>query len=136
MIILPHIEIIRIEDAFPEGMFGNLLIATRYFCATLEPPEFDNKKNFACIPTGQYECVRIMSQRFGTTYEILHIPNRDMVRFHSGFKVQDTKGCVCLGQYIDRDTASIRNSKATMTKFKNTLVSYPRLRLTIKEAWA
>jgi len=135
MIIIPHIEIIRIEDAFPVGCFGNLLISTRYFCVTLEPPVFENKRNFACIPAGQYECERVLSMKFGTTYEILNVPNRSLIRFHSGNKVQDTEGCVCLGEYIDRDSDAIRRSMDTMTRFKNIMAPYPKFRLTIKEAW-
>lgn len=135
--LLPHVEIVRLEDAFPVGTFGSMLISSVYFCMTLEPPEFGNKKNVACIPPGQYECEKVVSQKFGTTYEICNIPGRDLVRFHSGFKVMDTRGCVILGRWIDRKNDAIMDSKATFTKFLNTVENpHDKFRLTIKEAWA
>lgn len=135
--VLPHIEIIRLEDAFPDGTFGALLISTRYFCMTLEPPEYDNRKNFACIPAGQYECERVISPRWGTTYEICNIPDRDLVRFHPGNKAEDTVACILLGQWLDRENRAIRNSVSTFTRFLDA-VQNPRdkFRLTIKCAWA
>jgi len=136
MLIPPHIQIIRIEDAFPEGMFGNLLISSRYFCVTLEPPEFDNKKNFACILAGQYECKRVLSPTAGPTFEICNIPNRDHVLFHRLNVARQTKACVGLGEYIVRDEAAIRNSKNAFDKFMEVMKPYETFRLTIKEAWA
>lgn len=137
MILLPHIEIIRLEDAFPDGMFGALLIATRYFCATLEPPEYDNKRNFSCIPAGQYECERIISERFNmTVYEICNVPDRNNVEFHPLNWAKESKACIGLGEYIDRDNSRIYNSRKTFTKFLNLMQPYEKFRLTIKEAWA
>lgn len=137
--ILPHIEIIRLEDNFPQGTLGALLIATRVFCWTLEPPIYDNKKNFACIPAGQYECKKKISQKFNrTVYEICNVPDRDLVEFHPGNTVQDTIGCVLLGETIGKlsGNRAVLNSGYTFTNFMNTLVYYDNLKLTIKEAWA
>jgi len=135
--IKPHLEIIRVEDSYQYGVFGILLISTEIFCVTLEPPEFENMKNFACIPAGQYECVRILS-RFGTTYEIINIPNRTKVLFHPGNRVEDTEGCVCLAEKFGKlkGDRAILNSGKTFLDFMNTMQSYPEFRLTIKEAWA
>jgi len=133
-----HVEIIRFEDSYQYGVFGVLLIGTEAFCMTLEPPEFENKKNFSCIPAGQYECVRIMSPNFGTTYEICNIQNRDHVVFHPGNKVEDTKGCPCLAEKLGKlkGDRAILNSGKTFRDFMNKMQSYPEFRLTIKEAWA
>jgi len=135
--ILPNLKIVRVEDSFKYGVFGVLLIGGETFCMTLEPPEFENKKNFACIPTGQYECIRIMS-RFGTTYEILNIPDRNEVLFHPGNRVEDTEGCVLLGEKLGKlkGDRAILNSGKTFTTFLNTMQSYPEFKLTIKEEWA
>jgi len=136
--IKPHIEIIRVEDNYQYGVFGVMLIGNETFCMTLEPPEFENKKNFSCIPAGQYECVRIVSPKFGTTYEILNVPDRDDVLFHSGNRVEDTTGCVCLAEKLGKlkGDRAILNSGKTFTNFLNKMQSYPKFNLTIKEAWA
>lgn len=136
--IKPVITIIRVEDSYQYGVFGILLIGGEVFCMTLEPPEFENKKNFACIPPGQYECVRILSPKFGTTYEILNIPDRNDVLFHPGNRVEDTIGCICLAEKLGklRGDRAILNSGKTYTNFLNTMQSYPEFKLTIKESWS
>jgi len=137
MIILPHIEIIRLEDAFPEGTVGSLLIGTRVFCTTLEPPEYDNRKNFSCIPAGQYECKRVWSPKFKIeTFEICNVPDREYVRFHSGNKAEDTEACVLPAQYWDYENKSLVNSRIAFDKFMEIMKPYEKFRLTIKESWA
>ena len=136
--ILPHIEIIRIEDNFQFGTFGVLLIQTEIFCVTLEPHEFSNKRNISCIPPGNYECERTVSLSFGTTYEINNIPDRDNVLFHAGNEVEDTEGCVIVAEKFGKlkGNRAVLNSGKTFTEFMNTMHPYEKFRLTIKEAWA
>lgn len=135
--ISPHLEVIRVEDSYQYGVFGMLLIGTKSFCMTLEPPEFENKKNFACIPAGQYECMRIVSPKFGSTYEICDVPNRSDVLFHPGNRVADTIACVCLAEKLGKlkGDRAILNSGKTFISFMNKMRSYPEFKLTIKEAW-
>lgn len=137
--ILPHVEIIRLEDNFPQGTFGALLVATEVFCWTLEPPTYDNKKNFACIPAGQYECKKRISPKFSrTVYEICNVPDRSDVEFHPGNIVLDTMGCVLLGDTLGKlkGNRAVLNSGYTFTSFMNALVYYDEFKLTIKEAWS
>lgn len=135
--IKPHLEIIRVEDSYQCGVFGMLLIGTEAFSLTLEPREWENVKNISCIPPGQYECVRIISPKFGTTYEICNIPNRSHVLFHPGNRVEDTEGCVLLAEKLGKlkGDRAILNSGKTFANFMNTMQSYPEFRLTIKEIW-
>lgn len=135
--IKPHLEIIRVEDSFQSGVFGMLLIGTEAFCMTLEPHEWGNVRNVSCVPPGQYECVRIISPKFGTTYEICNVPNRSHVLFHPGNRVEDTEGCVLLAEKLGklRGDRAILNSGKTFMNFMNTMQSYPEFKLTIKEAY-
>lgn len=135
--MFPYVEIIRLEDNFTQGAFGAMMINGEVFCWTLEPPEYDNLKNFACIPPGQYECRRVVSPRFGTTYEICNVPGRSLIRFHAGNVVDDTHGCVLLGETQGklRGDRAILNSGKTFLNFMNTMQSYEKFKLTIKEAW-
>ena len=136
--IKPCLEIIRVEDSYQYGVFGMLLIGGEAFCLTLEPPEYWNKKNFSCIPPGQYMCIRIMSPKFGTTYEVQNVPFRDNVLFHPGNRVDDTMACICLAEKLGklRGDRAILNSGRTFTNFLNKMQSYPECHLTIKEAWS
>ena len=136
--ILPVVTIVRLEDSFQYGVFGTLLIGKEFFCITLEPPEYENKRNISCIPAGQYECERIMSPKFGTTYEICNIPDRDSVLFHAGNVVKDTIGCVLLAEHLGKlkGNRAILNSGRTFTEFLNVMQPYPKFNLTIREMWA
>jgi len=136
--ILPTLTIVRLEDSFKYGVFGVLLIGKEFFCITLEPPEYENKRNFACIPPGQYECERVVSPKFGTTYEICYIPGRDAILFHAGNVVKDTSGCVILAERLGKlkGNRAILNSGKTFTDFLNVMQPHPKFDLTIKENWA
>lgn len=137
--ILPHVTVVRLEDNFPQGTFGALIISQELFCWTLEPPVFDNKKNFACIPAGQYECKQKLSVKFNrTVYEICNVPDREFVEFHPGNTVQDTIACICLGRNLGKlkGSRAILNSGNTFTEFMNTMNPYKEFVLTIKESWA
>jgi len=136
--ILPTLTIIRVEDNFQYGTFGGLLIGKEFFCLTLEPREYENRKNFSCIPAGQYECERVMSPKFGTTYEICNVPDRDHVLFHAGNVVEDTEGCVIVAEKLGKlkGNRAVLNSGRTFTNFLNTMAPYPKFNLTIKESWA
>lgn len=136
-LIKMHLEIIRIEDSFEYGVFGNLLIGTEAFCMTLEPREWDNERNVSCIPPGQYECARVLSPSFGTTYEICNVPNRSHVLFHKGNSIEDTEGCVLLAEKLGKlkGDRGILNSGKTFKDFMNKMQSYPEFRLTVKEVW-
>lgn len=88
-----------------QGTFGQL-ITEGFRCVTVEPPWRDNKPNYSCIPTGNYECKLIYSRRFGWVYTIEGIEERDLVRIHSGNLAGDIRkgfithssGCVLLGK--------------------------------------
>ena len=136
--IKPYLEVIRVEDSFQYGVFGVLLIGTEAFCLTLEPHEWENVKNVSCIPPGQYECARVLSPKFGTTYEIQNVPNRDDVLFHPGNRIEDTEGCICLAEKLGKlkGDRAILNSGKTFLNFMNTMRSYPEFRLTIKTTWS
>lgn len=112
------IKLIRMESN-DEGVLGALVIDGSVLAATLEPPDLNNRRNVSCIPTGSYFCRRIQSSRFGSTFEICAVPDRDHILFHAGNRVEDTSGCVLLGQYwgkLSGDRA-VLNSGKTFDKF-------------------
>jgi len=112
------VDLIRIEDG-PEGTFGVLRVDRKAFCVTLEPPDKKNQKRISCIPEGVYLCSRYMSPKYGMTFEITDIPNRDFVLFHAGNVVRHTKGCVILAQYFGKlmGDRAVLNSGNTFKRF-------------------
>lgn len=52
------------------------------------------------IPPGVYTCRRRTSPHFGfEVFEIMNVPGHDYIEIHPGNTNEDTKGCVCPGQY-------------------------------------
>jgi len=133
----PLVTIIRLEDNFRFGMFGILLIQTEIFCWTLEPPEYGNVKRVSCIPAGCYECQRIVSQRFATTFEVKNVPGRSSILFHRGNTVDHTEGCILLGGEIGvlKDNRAVLSSGQTFNSWLDIMGRYKQFSLIIKESW-
>jgi hypothetical protein len=68
------------------------------FVLTLERPWADNQQNVSCIPAGRYRCRKLRSPKFGSTYEICDVPGRTHVLFHAGNTIEDTAGCILVGE--------------------------------------
>ena len=128
------LKIIRLEEA-NDGTFGALLIDDHVFCVTLEPPDFNNQQNISNIPPGNYICKRVMSRKYGDTFEIINVPGRTHVLFHSGNIVEDTKGCVLLARkwgVLGHDRA-ILNSGNTFRNFMIKMIGTDECELEIIE---
>lgn len=135
-VIRPSIKLLRVEESF-RGTLGVLIISDLAFCVTLELPDLLNKRNISNIPTGQYVCEKILSPKFGETFEITNVPNRSGILFHAGNIVEDTKGCVIIGQHFGKlygDRAVI-NSGNTFKKFIKGFKNVSKFSLTIKEVY-
>ena len=77
------VEIIRHEES-EQGTIGVVKIDKEVFCFSLEPSDLLNKPNESCIPTGQYFCTRIISPKFGESFEVINVPNRTKILIHKG----------------------------------------------------
>lgn len=86
----------------PDGNFGFLIGPGNIpFAVTLELPWEENKKGISAIPMGTYRCQRVQSPAFGNTFQVMDVPGRTHVLFHSGNTVADTKGCILVGHGFD-----------------------------------
>lgn len=133
--MFPVIELIRLEENFAYGTFGVLRVNKNVFCVTLEPPDFENKRNRSSIPAQQYLMQRIDSESNGETFEICDVPGRDSVLIHPGNLLEDTTGCVLLAQHygkLGRDRAVI-NSGLTFRLFMSLMAEHDAAHLTIYE---
>ncbi len=91
------LDLIRVGTS-ARGTFGVIRHGQVPFVLTLERPWEDNKQDVSCIPAGRYRCRRIRSPRFGNTFEICDVPGRTHVLFHAGNTLEDTHGCILVGE--------------------------------------
>ena len=78
----------------PQGkaIFGQLYVDGEYFCDTLENTDY-------AIPTGFYRLRVTMSPRFKIFLPILDgVIGRSGIRIHAGNTIQDTEGCILVGE--------------------------------------
>lgn len=129
------VRVVRFTES-NEGTFGSLSIDGWPFCNTLEPPDLDNQKNISSIPAGVYLAKRIMSPKYGETFEIADVPNRTHILIHPGNVVNHTKGCLILGQYFGKlmHRMAVLNSGKTFDLFKRALAEVDSFIYEVTEA--
>lgn len=103
---------------------GNLLRPSgEVLCQTLELAWDDNEPEVSCIPPGIYKCVKHDSARHPDTWEVTGVPDRSEILIHAGNTINDTNGCILVGNAfgrIDGDSA-VLNSKETIKMLRKTL---------------
>ena len=129
-------KLIRVAS-LADGTFGVLLDDNVPFCVTLERPWKDNQRNISCIPKGGYICKRIMSPKFGDTFEVQLVPDRSHILFHKGNLKEDTHGCIILGEMFEplNEQNAVLSSGKAFKEFKWRTVDKDFFTLKIEEAW-
>ena len=69
---------------------------------TLEDAWRDNERQISCIPVGRYKLKPKVSPKFGSTWQVMDVPERDHILFHAGNTHKDTHGCILLGLQFGR----------------------------------
>jgi len=135
IIMVPVVELIRLEEHNSYGTFGVLRVNKSVFCITLEPPDRLNEAFKSSIPAQQYICRRHKSPKFGETFMVMNVPGRDSVLFHSGAEVRHTAGCIILAQFKAKllNNRSVANSGDTFRAFMAMMVGVGFFHLTIFE---
>lgn len=113
------VKLIRLESS-QKGIIGIIKIENKLFCCSVELPWLSNRKNFSCIPSGKYQCMKIDSPKYGETFEVMSVPNRTHILFHSGnIPMEHSRGCILLGATFDHldDAPVVWDSKKTVDKF-------------------
>ena len=134
---MKQVRIVRLETNPNYGTFGTLLIDGEVFCITLEPYSRDNEKAISCIPEGQYICKAVTSSKYGETFEVTNVQDREYILFHTGNIDEHTKGCILLGQYYGklRYNRAVLNSGKTFREFLASMVNKNSFKLTIVECY-
>jgi len=116
------LELVRLETS-EEGTFGILKINKKIFCCCLEPPDRENRSSVSNIPAQQYKVAPYSSVKYPDVYQVLNVPDRSSILFHSGNTVDDTAGCILLGETLGKlqGHRAALNSGLTFDKFRNIL---------------
>jgi len=132
---VPIVEIIRLEESIGAGTFGYMRIQKRVFCVTLEPTDEENHPNISSIPAQQYTATRWDSPKYGVTFMVEDVPDRDFILFHGGNIIDHTQGCILLAQHQGKLGAkrAVLNSGNTFKQFMARMDGFDELHLTIHE---
>ena len=106
-------------------------------CNTLEPTWRDYKggelkvPRKSAVPEGTYQVVVTKSKKFGKYLPLLvGVPGFEGVRIHSGNTVNDTEGCILVGQNLIKGKVLL--SRLTLEKLMRLIENEKRIFLTIK----
>lgn len=127
----------RIATSWEEGTFGSLTINGNPFCVTLEPKRAQNESNISCIPTGQYLVKKYNSPKYGWTWQVKNVPERDFILFHAGNVDDHTKGCIILASSFGKlwGKWAVLNSGETFKNFLSQLKDETMVHLTVTECY-
>ena len=119
-----------------EATYGVLAWENTAFAVTLELPWRENKRGESCIPHGVYQCKKVHSPRFGSTYEVTNVPGRSEILFHKGNLSDDTHGCILIGEQFNpvRGRPGITASKEGYDEFTRITLHLLEFTLEIVEA--
>jgi hypothetical protein len=132
---MKFLRLIRVTERGGATM-GVLCIDGAPAFVTLEEAWRDNQKMVSCIPAGKYKVLPRKSPKFGNTWQVMNVPNRDHILFHAGNTHRDTLGCILLGlQYgtLGNDSA-ILASRSAFKAFLELMADAPGAELTIVDA--
>lgn len=96
-----------------------------FSCKTLELPWRDNERNISCIPTGKYQAVKRVSEKYKHSYHIKspgeqEVNGRSFVLIHPGNYYTDIRGCILIGREVkhlnDDGYLDVIASKTTVRK--------------------
>jgi hypothetical protein len=110
---------------FPSCTIGQLYVDGLPECYTLEDtvrPHGEKVPGKTAIPEGEYRVIITESQRFGRRLPILlDVPNFSGIRIHAGNTMDDTEGCILVGE--TRGHNCIGCSRAALEKLMAKLES-------------
>ena len=103
----------------PQGkaLFGQLYVDGEYFCDTLENTDY-------AIPSGFYRLRVTMSPRFRIYLPLLDgVIGRSGIRIHAGNTIQDTEGCILVGE-ADLPNLRLLSSLKTLHRLCDVLLNH------------
>ena len=95
-----RVALVRLEER-EEVSRGVLLINEEARFVTLEDGFKESPGSYR-VPEGLYKCKRVLSPKFGQTFEIMGVAGHSELRFHWGNTSEQTRGCPLIGQHFFR----------------------------------
>ena len=106
-------------------------------CDTLEPTWRNYKRGElkvprkSAVPEGTYPVVITKSKKFGKYLPLLvGVPGFEGIRIHSGNTVNDTEGCILVGQNLEK--GKVLMSRITLERLMKLIENEKRVFLTIE----
>ena len=99
-----------------------------FSCKTLELPWLENQRSISCIPTGTYECVKRISDKYRLSYHVKspgkdQVKGRDWILIHPGNYYTQILGCILVGKELRdlnsdgyKDVTASRNTVKALLK--------------------
>ena len=116
----PLVHIDRIDADDKQTLSELRIVGHEFTCKVLELVWKDNQKRISCIPTGDYEVSKRWSEKYGSHFIVLNVPNRSYILWHYGNFHKNTLGCLLMGKsFMDINGDGYRDvtsSKYTMTE--------------------
>lgn len=133
---MKQLRLVRVTE-HNGATLGVLCIDDSPEAVTLEDAWRDNERKISCIPVGRYKLKLHRSPRFGLTYEITNVPERDAILFHAGNTHKDTHGCVLLGLQFGKldNESAILASKSAFQKFMDLMNGVLEAELLVIDAY-
>lgn len=124
----------------PGGTLGRVTDQDgRHICFTVERPWRDNARNVSCIPPGLYDLRWEDSPKFGHRLHVVDVPGRTHILFHSGNRIEDSRGCILpctdLG-YAQNGMVFGKLSRDAVTVLEDELKGFRHMKLEIVEPGA
>ena len=106
-----------------DGVLGVITRDGKELCKTYELPWRDNAPRISCIPEGAYECQPYDSLKFPNVWEVTNVPGRSAILIHAGNKMDDTLGCILVGQNygVFEGKPGVVNSRITLNMLRQML---------------
>lgn len=96
---------------------GMVFLNDAFLCFSLERPWMGNQENISCIPDGEYPVSKRQSPKFGPCFAVDGVKGRSDILIHVGNTVEDSHGCILVGNGIDIEANAISYSRDAMGKF-------------------
>lgn len=114
------------------GIIGYLFYKDKRIATTLENSWKDNMNKVSCIPEGEYICKEDNTGKF-QWWSVENVPGRESIEIHQGNKVDDTLGCILVGE-LESETFSygrlwVKNSNKTLKDLKKLLPKEFKLKI-------
>ena len=115
----PSVVVVTIDRQYSDRCTsGYLLVDGKHVAYTLERPWVDNLRNISSIPAGTYKAKLRYDKKDKWRIELTNVPNRSNVQVHIGNEVDQSKGCVLVGEKLDASLCKLERSANAYAKLR------------------